>query len=206
MPLPPGLTIFYPSVYMLRKKETISYALLTPIPALLMKRLFTFLLLLVCLPGFSQEELPSYNEIIEVSGASRQDLYGRAQAWLEHLNYQISFDNPESGFISVGGEMPVPEPGTGQPARSQLIYVLTFIVEEEKYWFEFTPFYDEVQPVAGPARAEKQEAAATPARPTPERYQALDAHVRAEIEDLKRAMLAATEAPAGGVMGNTGRY
>jgi|GEM_PF-4724164 len=206
MPFSSGLTIFYLSVYMLRKNKTVSYAPLTLIPALLMTRLFTFLLLLVCLPGFAQEELPSYNEIIEVSGASRQELFGRAQAWLKHLNYQISFDNPESGFISVGGEMPVPELNAGGPARSQLIYVLTFIVEEEKYWFEFTPFYDDAEPAAGQVNRKNKEAVTVPARPTPARYQALDAHVRSEIEDLKRAMLAAADAPVGGVMGNTEKY
>jgi hypothetical protein len=35
-------------------------------------------------------------------------------------------------------------------------------------------------------------------------YEALDAQVRSEIEDLKRAMLAEANAPAdGGVLGNT---
>jgi hypothetical protein len=163
-----------------------------------MKRLFTFLLLLVWLPGFAQEELPSYTETVEVAGTTRQELYGRAQDWLKHLDVQISFDNPESGFISVGGAMPLREPGTGQ-----LIYVLTLIVEEQKFWYEFTQFYDQPEPAPG-KRKNGDKKVASPARSTTAVYEALDAQVRSEIEDLKRAMLAEGDAPAGGgVLGNT---
>jgi hypothetical protein len=163
-----------------------------------MKRLFTFLLLLACLPGFAQEELPSYTEAVEVSGASRQELFGRAQDWLKHLDAQISFDDPERGFISVGGAMPLREPGTGQ-----LIYVLTLIVEEQKFWYEFTQFYDQPEPAPGKGKKGNTKAA-SPVRPAPSVYEALDAQVRSEIEDLKRAMLAEANAPAdGGVLGNT---
>jgi hypothetical protein len=164
-----------------------------------MKRLFTFLLLLVCLPGFAQKELPSYTEAVEVSGATRQELFGRAQEWLKHLNYQISFDDPGSGFISVGGEMPLREPGTGQ-----LIYVLTLIVEEQKYWYEFTQYYDAPEPAPAEGKKGGNKLAATPAGPTAQVYDALDALVRSEIEALKRVMLAESAVPAGGgVMGNT---
>jgi hypothetical protein len=163
-----------------------------------MKRLFTFLLLLVCLPGIAQEELPPYTEAVEVSGATQQELYGRAQDWLKHLDAQISFDNPESGFISVGGAMPLREPGTGQ-----LIYVLTLIVEEQKFWYEFTQFYDQPEPAPGNGKKGDKKAAG-PVLPTPAVYEALDAQVRSKIEDLKRAMLAEGDAPAGGgVLGNT---
>jgi hypothetical protein len=164
-----------------------------------MKRLFTFLLLLVCLPGFAQEELPPYTEAVEVSGATRQELFGRAQVWLKHLGYQISFDNPESGFISVGGEMPLREPGTGK-----LIYVLTLIVEEQKYWYEFTQFYDQPEPVPAKGKKGRKKAAAPPVGSITRVYEALDAQVRSEIDALKRAMLAESAVPAGGgVMGNT---
>jgi hypothetical protein len=192
-------TIFGCRVYRLPKSKTISYVPLTLHSTFPMKRVFTFLLLLVCLPGFAQEELPSYTEAVQVSGATRQELFGRAQDWLKHLDYQISFDNPESGFISVGGEMPLREPGTGK-----LIYVLTLIVEEQKYWYEFTQYYDEPEPVPGKGKKAGKKAAAHPAGPNLQVYDALDAQVRSEIDALKQAMLAESAVPAGGgVMGNT---
>ena len=170
-----------------------------------MKRLFTFLLLLVCLPGFAQEELPPYTETVQVSGASRQELFNRAQDWLKHLDVQISFDDPGSGFISVGGAMPLREPVSGTQGNARLIYVLTLIVEEQQYWYEFTQYYDEAEPASGEGTQKEQKATTSPVRPTPAVYEALDDQVRFEIDSLKRAMLAQGDVPAGnGVMGNSG--
>ncbi len=194
-----GLTIFGSWVYRLTKNKAIPYVPPTLHSASPMKRLFTFLLLLVCLPGFAQEELPSYTEVVEVAGATRQELFGRAQEWLKHLDYQISFDDPGSGFISVGGEMPLREPGTGR-----LIYVLTLIMEEQKYWYEFTQFYEGPEPAAGKGKKNAKQPEDSPAGPSSQVHNVLDTQVRSEIEALKRAMLVESAVPAGGgVMGNT---
>jgi hypothetical protein len=95
--------------------------------------------------------------------------------------------------------MPLREPGTGK-----LIYVLTLIVEEQKYWYEFTQFYDKPGPVPAKGKKGRKKAAASPVGAITRVYEALDAQVRSEIDALKRAMLAENAVPApGGVMGNT---
>jgi len=164
-----------------------------------MKYLFTFLLLLVCLSGFAQEELPSYNAMIEVSGSSRQELYGRAQQWLKQLNYQVAFDNPGSGFISVGGEVRVRQTGSGKSSKGRLVYVITLIVEEQKYWYDFAQFYYDALPSGRKAHREGQWATSRIASDNPALYRDLIAKVQAQIEDLKQTMLPGPNAPNDGV-------
>lgn len=171
-----------------------------------MKHLFTFLLILVCLSGVAQEASPSYSEVVEVAGLSRQELYSRAEVWLKKLNYQVTFGDPDSGFISVGGEMRVREPGSKKYRKGRLIYVFTLIIEEQKFWYDFTQYYYDVVPVTEKEIARGGWVGAQPAQPGNDRlYDSIDSEIRLKIADLKKNMLAGSQAEllgSGGLMGN----
>ncbi len=170
-----------------------------------MKYLFTFLSILVCLSGFAQETAPSYSEVVEVAGISRQELYRRAEAWLKQLNYQVTFGDPDSGFISVGGELRVRQPGSRKFRKGRLIYVFTLIIEEQKFWYDFTQYYYDVVPGSDKEIARGEWVAAKPSAPgNGQLYDNIDSSIRLRIADLKKSMLAGAQPglPGGGLMGN----
>ena len=171
-----------------------------------MKYLFTFLLMLVCFSGFTQEASPSYSEVVDVAGISRQELYSRAETWLKQLNYQVTFGDPDSGFISVGGEVRVRQPGSKKFRKGRLIYVFTLIIEEQKFWYDFTQYYYDVVPGSDKEIARGEWVAAQPSTPgNGELYDNIDTAIKLKIADLKKSMLAGAQPDllgSGGLMGN----
>lgn len=156
-----------------------------------MKYLFTFFLLIVCLPVFAQEEAPSYSEAVAVEGISRSELLSRAQRWLKNVDYKVEFSDPKSGFISVGGESKVRGVKDRKLKKGKLIYVITLIVEDGRYWYDFAQFFYEVTPANRKEAAQGNWVAGQSQSPEKAHlYQIIDDSVRAKIENLKRTMTA----------------
>jgi hypothetical protein len=110
-----------------------------------MKTIFTLALILFCFTCFAQEEKMSYADVVTVEGTPQDVLFDRAYEWIGSANCKIFITDKENGLLTVGGETKYRSkvPSLKESVDGTVIYMVTIIVEDGRYAYEFTNFFHE---------------------------------------------------------------
>lgn len=115
--------------------------------------LFTLMLILVLTFRISAQDLPlnpetnkvTYSEVIEVKGASKDDLYLRAKNWALSNSYKPKTDRKAEGSYITKGQFTVqyPSPMKGMNHSGKVTFTMSISLKDGKYRYEMTDFIHE---------------------------------------------------------------
>lgn len=98
----------------------------------------------ISIPVDSSSKLVSYNEVVQVQGASKEDLYIRGREWFANTfvsaNHVIQMDDKEAGKIIGKGNSEGFYTILLTPFTYFLNYTVSITVKDGRYRYEISPF------------------------------------------------------------------